>query len=142
MNRKYLQLLLVVLVSLTATMSLRPAVGQTETSADAPAEAEVDVTKLTPEKLAEQFSVEWTNISAQAQRNLKRAQTQRSIQISAQVTLVNEEHILFLSNGAEVSEAIDGANWMTNSATKRGGLTSGTIRFLIACQTRRPGSAN
>jgi hypothetical protein len=107
MNRKNLAFLLVVLMSLSAPIMLRPALGQTESPAAAPAEPEVDVAKLTPEQLAEHFSVEWSNISSTAQRSLKQAQTQRAINISGQITLIKEEPILLLSNSAEVSEAVD-----------------------------------
>jgi hypothetical protein len=106
MNRSFLVRALAIL-AVGLHLMIESAVAQTDAPAEASAESEVDVAKLTPEKLAEQFSVEWTNISASAQRVLKQDHTQRTINISGQITLVKEENILLLSSGAEVSEAID-----------------------------------
>jgi hypothetical protein len=70
-------------------------------------EPQTDPAELTPEQWAEQFTVEWNHISANVSRNLQQKQTNRSISLSAQVTLVKEENILGLSSTAELSQAVD-----------------------------------
>src|SRR5689334_17399229 len=96
------------------------AVGVASAQTETASEPEIDVAKLTPEKLAEQFSVEWTSVSSTAQRNLKPSQTSRSINISGEITLINEEHILLLSSSAEISEAVDDTGRVLVGAGQQG----------------------
>lgn len=102
-QRHFLACLLCLLTAVGCLSNLKAALGQAEGTA----ESEINLAKLTPEKLAEQFAVEWQDISANAHRNLKQQQITRSICLSGQLTLVKEESILGLDNNPQVSEAID-----------------------------------
>ena len=68
----------------------------------------IDPAKLTPEQLAQQFSMEWSNVSVSAQLNLKNQTTTRSINISGELRLEDEENVLGVCSQISAVKAIAG----------------------------------
>ncbi len=78
-----------------------------QTDAKDEAKAEKSADEALSEQLIKQMKFDWKSISASATQNLKQAFSERTIAISGEIKVLNDQDLIGLSQQAELTSAID-----------------------------------